>query len=152
MRFRSGLPSAIIITLSWVLACLAWQSQPLADSRPNLPGRGDPNTADQSFAVDQRGYPPQRASGGQHEQPEESSQQRQAPDLPHYPYSKYHNPFFDGNPAPNLVADALERLLSFPAALVDRFSNYADRNSFPAAPAAHGQAPPAASPRPAGSR
>jgi hypothetical protein len=58
---------------------------------------------------------------------------------PTYPYSRYHNPYYDGaHQAESFVYGSLDWLRSLPGDLYDRLANFMDGSFFPSIPATSG--------------
>lgn len=57
---------------------------------------------------------------------------------PHYPYSRYHNPYYKGMNPKDALAGTIDWFFNLPAILMDRVSNFLDGNVFPERPATSG--------------
>lgn len=57
---------------------------------------------------------------------------------PSYPYPPHHNPYYQGVSPKDLLANTIEWVLSLPATVMGRVSNFMDDNFFPRVPATSG--------------
>ena len=57
---------------------------------------------------------------------------------PTYPYPPYHNPYYTGRSAGNVLSGLIDWIVGLPTNVMNRFSNFMDEKVFPTAPATHG--------------
>jgi hypothetical protein len=117
----------------------AWQVQ------PSLQGQGpalnkQPGYSSTPAPVAQpQPYPrPDAQATGRQTLPETGAHQAVDPDMPCYPYPKYHNPYYDGTQPGSVMSDVLQWLMELPSGVMEKFSNLMDSRFFPAKPATDG--------------
>jgi hypothetical protein len=57
---------------------------------------------------------------------------------PHYPYSQYHNPYYQGMSPRDAISGTIDWVFALPSHLMDRVSGFMDGNFFPQVPATQG--------------
>jgi len=101
------------------------------------PQEGGPATL--PYSVQPQGYgnvaPPPT---GYQDQAASGYSDMNSPDWPSYPYTRYHNPYYEGAAAKDFVSGTLDWIMSLPSNMFDRVSNFLDGHVFPQAPATHG--------------
>lgn len=60
---------------------------------------------------------------------------------PAYPYPPYHNPYYTGRSAGNVLSGLIDWIVGLPTNVMNRFSNFMDDKVFPTAPATDGGSP-----------
>lgn len=141
MRGKSIFPITLLV-LCAVAAANGWQNQPS--------GTGPTVTivqpAAQAPAPPYAGTPP--SYGQQHppaaaypEQAGVAPSPGSAQAGPQYPYPPYHNPYYDGTSARNVLNGTIEWLFGLPGQAVETVSNFIDARFFPVQPATSGGQP-----------
>jgi hypothetical protein len=89
--------------------------------------------------TDNAPYPDQRPArvpyGGQSQQGHPRNPYFEQPT---YPYPPYHNPYYTGRSAGNVLSGLIDWIVGLPTNAMNRFSNFMDDKVFPTAPATHG--------------
>lgn len=57
---------------------------------------------------------------------------------PTYPYPQYHNPYYEGAAARNLLTEAVDWIVAVPSNVVGKVCDFLDTRVFPNVPATHG--------------
>ncbi len=138
MRARN-LVSLLLTLVIFEGSVEAWQIQPTLQGQGPSLNKQPAYSSGPTQAAEPQPYPrPDAQTTVRPSYSEPAAPQNVDPEMPHYPYPKYHNPYYDGTPPGSLVSDALQWLMDLPAGAMEKFSNFMDSRFFPAKPATDG--------------
>jgi hypothetical protein len=117
----------------------AWQNQPVVQERSPAPNKQSTYGSGPGQIIPPQPYGrPDGLLPGQQSQTAPGALQTGDPDMPSYPYPKYHNPYYDGTEPGSVISEMFQWLREIQSGVMERVSNIIDSRFFPAKPATDG--------------
>ncbi len=138
MRVRNLV--GVLLTLVMVESSVgAWQIQPTLQGQAPAMNKQPGYSSSPAQTTQPQPYPrPDAQATGRQTFPEPGAHQAADPDMPCYPYPKYHNPYYDGAPPGSVISDVIQWLMDLPSGAMEKLSDLVDSRLFPAKPATDG--------------